>query len=344
MGAQVIAVGYGSSEGGAVPGQLAQAEAVRRGEVTVSRRDDALLRRIAAETGGVYFREIEQRPTTATLLPPPRPSAEPEPKAGGDPLLPWLWAAGLALLAELWLSGQSGLRLRLPRLRRSRRLAAATLAGVAIASTGIGPFSSWLEDGDAALAANKPDEALALYREAERARGGDAGTQIRIGNALFRLQRIEQSASAYLEALRALGPDDREARFVASFNLGNALVAQKHYEEARDAYWSALLAMPDSTEAKFNYEFAVEKILELPPVPETEPSDDAQRESEQPQPGEAGDAPGRGEPQPAPGGLDEREAQAWLETLEEPVGDALERQITNEFDGKPRARPGGKTW
>jgi hypothetical protein len=79
-------------------------------------------------------------------------------------------------------------------------------------------------------------------------------------------------------------------------------------------------------------------------VPEPEPSDDAQRESEQPQPGEAGDAPGRGAPQPAPGGLDEREAQAWLETLEEPVGDALERQITNEFDGKPRARPGGKTW
>ena len=343
MGAKVIAVGYGTAEGGPVPGQLALAEAVRRGEATVSRRDDAVLRRIAAETGGAYFREIDERPSTANLLPPPQPSADPKPESHRDPLQPWLWAAALALLAELWLSGQPGLRVRLPQLRR-RRLAAATLAGVALASTGVGPFSSWLEEGDAALAANEPDEALALYREAERAHGADARTQIRIGNALFRMQRTEQAASAYLEALRVLEPDDREARFAASFNLGNTLVAQKHFEEARDAYWSALLALPDSTEAKFNYEFAVEKILKLPPVPETEPSDDAQRESEQPQPGEAGDAPGRGEPQPAPGGLDEREAQAWLETLEEPVGDALARQVTNEFDGKPRARPGGKTW
>jgi Ca-activated chloride channel family protein len=344
LGAQVVAVGYGSEEGGPVPGQLALAEAVRRGEATVSRRGDAVLRRIAAETGGAYFREIEERPTTADLLPPPQPSAEPEPQSNADPLLPWLIAAAAALLAELWLSGQPGWRVSLPRLRRRRLAAAAALAVLALAGTGIGPLSSWLEDGDAALAAGKPDEALALYREAERARGADARTQIRIGNSLFRLERVEQAASAYLEALRTLRSDDAEARFAANFNLGNTLVAQKHFEEARDAYWSALLAVPDSREAKFNYEFALEKILAIPPVPETEPNQDAQSDAESPQPAQADDAPGRGEPQPAPGGLDEREAQAWLETLEEPVGQALERQVTNEFDGKPRARPGSKTW
>ena len=343
LGAHVVAVGYGTEEGGAVPGQLALAEAVRRGEATLSRRGDAVLRRIASETGGAYFREIEERPTTADLLPPPRPSAAPAPKPTTDPLLPWLLAATLALLAELWFSGPRGVRI--PRLRgRRRRLAVATLAGIALAGTAFGPTSSWLEQGDAALEAGHPDEALALYREAERARGSDSPTQIRIGNALFRLERIEQAASAYLEALRALGPDDREARFAASFNLGNTLVAQKHYEEARDAYWSALLAVPESSEAKFNYEWAVERILEIPPVPETEPNQNSQRDSDAPQPSPAGDAPGRGEPQPASGGLDEHEAQAWLDTLEEPVGDALRRQVTNEFDGKPRARPGGKTW
>ncbi len=343
LAAQVVAIGYGTEEGGAVPGQLALAEAVRRGEATVSRRGDAVLRRVASETGGAYFREIEERPTTADLLPPPVPSAEPEPESKADPLLPWLLAAALALLAELWLSGQPGVRISRPRARR-RQLAAATLAGVALAGTAFGPLSSWLEQGDQALAAGRPDEALALYREAERARGPDARTQIRIGNALFRLERMDQAASAYLEALRALAPDDPEARFAASFNLGNTLVAQKHFEEARDAYWAALLAMPESPEAKFNYEWSVERILEIPPVPETEPNRDAQSDSEAPQPSPSGDAPGRGEPQPAPGGLDEREAQAWLETLEEPVGEALERQVTNEFDGQPRARPGSKTW
>jgi len=342
LGARVVAVGYGTESGGAVPGQAALAEAVRRGESTVSVRDDSVLARIANETGGFFVSEIDERPTTADLLPPPDPLAVPDPVRVPDPLLPWLAGAGLALAAELWFSGGGFPRVR-ARARRRRALAAATTA-VALTTAAFGPASSWIAEGDAALAAGHPDEALALFREAERTRGSDARTQIRIGNALFRLERIDQAASAYLEALRSVAPDDDEARFAASFNLGNVLLAQKHFEEARDAYWSALLAQPASAEAKFNYEWAVERILELPPVPESEPTSNPQRESESPQASENADSPGRGEPQPAAGGLDEHEAQQWLATLEEPVGQALRQQVTNEFGGKPRARPGGNTW
>lgn len=344
LGAHVVAVGYGTTDGAAVPGQLALAEAIRRGEPTVSRRNDAILRRVAAETGGVYFREIEERPTTADLLPapPPRGEAEPGSEAATDPLLPWLAAAGLALAAELWLSGE-GLRRPRMRLPRRRVLAAAT-AALTLATVAFGPASSWLSRGDEALEAGRAEEALALYREAERAGADDARTQIRIGNALFELERIDQAASAYLEALRAVRLDDDEARFSASFNLGNTLVVQKHFEEARDAYWSALLSRPGDLEAKFNYEFTLERILEIPPVPETEPNQNSRRDSESPQPSPDGDSRGRGEPQPTPGGLDEHEAERWLATLDEPVGDALRRQVTNEFNGKPRARPGAKTW
>ena len=346
LGARVVVVGYGTENGGSVPGQLALAEAVRRGEATVSRRDDALLRRIAVETRGAYFREIDERPETGDLLPPPVARAEPEPNAESaparDPLLPWLAAAGLALLAELWLSGE-GVSRR-PSARARRRAITATATGLALTMVAFGPASSWLAEGDEALAAGHPEEALALYREAERTRAGGARTQIRIGNALFRLERIDQAASAYLEALRTVRPDDDEARFAASFNLGNTLVAQKHFEEARDAYWSALLAESTSTEAKFNYEWTLARILEIPPVPESEPNQNSPRENESPQPSPSADSPGRGEPQPSPGGLDEREAEQWLSTLEEPVGNALRQQVTNEFNGKPRARAGGKTW
>ncbi len=345
LGAHVVAVGYGTEEGGAVPGQLALAEAVRRGEATVSRRNDAVLRRIAAETGGVYFRELEERPSTADLLPPqaPRAAPEPEPEPASDPLLPFLIAAALALAAELWLSGD-GFRRPRARAQPRRRLVAAAAAGVALLTVAFGPTSSWLERGDQALASGHPEEALTLYREAERTGANDARTQIRIGNALFRLERIDQAAGSYLDALRSVGRDDSEARFAASFNLGNTLVAKKHFEEARDAYWAALLAEPSSVEAKFNYEWARERILEIPPVPESEPNQNPKRDSESPQPAPNGDTPGRGEPQPSAGGLDEHEAQAWLSTLEEPVGEALRRQVTNTFNGKPRARPGSRTW
>ncbi|MGH7292879.1 MAG: VWA domain-containing protein, partial [Myxococcota bacterium] len=88
LGARVVAVGYGTSEGAAVPGQAAQREGVRRGEEIVSRRDDALLRRIADDTGGAYFREFDDRPTTATLLPAPAPHETIDPASVADPLLP----------------------------------------------------------------------------------------------------------------------------------------------------------------------------------------------------------------------------------------------------------------
>jgi Ca-activated chloride channel family protein len=344
LSVRVVAVGYGTAEGGAVPGQLALAEAVRRGEATLSRREDATLRRIAAATDGAYFRELEERPSPADLLPPREARDAPPPQDPRDPLRPLLVAAGLALALELLLSGGS---FAFAGARRRRRALAGAASAVVLAGASFGPASSWLAEGDAALAAGRAEEALALYREAERTRAGEARVQIRIGNALFRLARTDQAASAYLEALRVVAPDDGAARFAASFNLGNTLVAQKHFEEARDAYWAALVAEPASREAKFNYEWTLERLREEPPVPESDTSQEPserERESEEPEPSPSADGQGRADPRPARDGLDEQEAQRWLATLEEPVGEALRQQVTNEFDAKPRARPGGKTW
>jgi hypothetical protein len=330
LGAHVVAVGYGTEVGGAVPGQLALAEAVRRGEATVSpgRRS---LRRIASETGGAYFREIEERPRLPTCR--RRRARVRRPSRSDDRPAPAVAAAARSPARRALALGQSGIRVR--RRRARRRLAAATLAGVALAGTAFGPFSGWLEQGDAALEAGRPDEALALYREAERARGSDARTQIRIGNALFRLERVEQAASAYLEALRALRlTTSRRASPRASTwqHAGRA----KHYER-RATPTGPRCRGAFERRGEVQYEWAVERILEIPPVPETEPSRRTAR-PESPQPSPTGDAPGRGEPQPASGGLDEGEAQAWLETPRSQARGA-QRQVTNELAaGRARGR------
>ena len=139
--------------------------------------------------------------------------------------------------------------------------------------------------------------------------------------------------------------EDPDTRFAASFNLGNTFVAKQHFEEARDAYWAALVARPSSVEAKFNYEWAVEHIRELPPVPPPQPSDEPKHESKDSGQGESSDSrPQRSDAQPEKGALDQQEAKRWLDTLDEPVGDALRQQVINATGGKPRARPGGKTW
>ena len=139
-------------------------------------------------------------------------------------------------------------------------------------------------------------------------------------------------------------PDDTEARFAAGFNLGNSLVAKKHFEEARDAYWSALLAEPNSLEAKWNYEFAQKQIQELPPVPQPDPSAAPKKENDSAGQGGQSQQSRRSEPRPEKGSLDEREAERWLDTLEEPISEALRQQVTNATGGKARARPGGRTW
>ena len=341
LGVRVVAVGYGTAEGGPVPGQAALAEAVRSGESTVSRRNDGLLQRIADGTDGAYFREIESRPSPEQLLPPREAQAPPAPLRRRDPLLPLLAVAAAALAAELWLSG-GGFRAR---RRPTRRAHAAATAAAALA---LGAFGEgWvIQRGDAALEAGKPDDALALYHEAAATVERDPRLSIRIGNALYRLERIDQAASAYLEALRLLTAQDDEARFAASFNLGNTFAARQHFEEARDAYWAALIANPNSLEAKFNYEWAVEHVLPTPPVPEPDPSSAPKHEDKDSGKGESSDSrpQQRSDARPERGSLDEQEAKRWLDTLDEPVGDALRQQITNATGGRPRAHPGGKTW
>jgi Ca-activated chloride channel homolog len=352
LGVRAVVVGYGTEEGGPVPGQAALTEAVRSGESTVSRRNDGLLQRIADETdGGVYFREIEERPRAEQLLPPREARAAPAPpQRRPDALTPFLVVAALALAGELWLSGgafsarRRVSRVAMPRLALSRRL---QVTAIALVSLALGAFgeSTLIARGDAAMANDKPDEALSLYHEAASTLDRDARLSIRIGNALFRLDRVDQAASSYLEALRILSSDDPEARFTASFNLGNAFVARQHFEEARDAYWAALVAKPTSLEAKFNYEWAVDHIQPLPPPPEPAPSDKPKRDDESGGKGESSDSrPQQRSAKPEKGSLDEQEAQRWLDTLDEPVGDALRQQITNATNGRPRARPGGKTW
>jgi len=351
LGVRVVAVGYGTAEGGRVPGHATVVEAFEQGESTLSQRNDALLQHVADETEGEYFAEIDTRPAPAALLANPALEAAPPGERGPDPLAPLLLAAALALVAELWLSGGAfALRARLrgsatpaaPAWRRRRVQAAVAL----LAGLGLGAFgaSGMIAEGDADLADGRADQALVLYRQAEWLRPGDARLKIRIGNALFDLGQVDQASSAYLDALRRVEPDDAEARFAASFNLGNALVAKKHFEEARDAYWTALLANPGSVEAKWNYEFAAKQVQELPPVPQPDPDAEPSKENDASGQGSPSKNAQRTEPKPQKGSLDEREAQRWLDTLEEPVADALRQQVTNASGGKTRARPGGPTW
>jgi tetratricopeptide (TPR) repeat protein len=336
LGVRVVAVGYGTPEGAYVPGPGNEPLRDARGRAVESRRSDHVLRRVAVTTGGTYHREFEQSPSARLLLPEPQalpvddtPEAEPV----------WeLWLALAALLLSLELALSAGLRM--PRALGRRAAAAA----VALGLVAIGPWDR-LEEGDAYLDQGQARRALSLYRAYERRSGSTPASRIRIGNAHYRLDEPERAATQYQSVLRDVRPEDRPTRFVASFNLGVAYLSLERFGPARDEFWAALRERPDSLEAKFNYEWARERVppdpeIAMPPTPQEaegpKGSDEGARETES-------ELTEHGSEQGAPT-LEREEAERWLETLQERPGEPLRREIAGELEREPGPRRGGPTW
>lgn len=336
LGVRVTAVGFGTPQGGPIPLSRGADLENAYGETVISRRSDALLERIAHGTNGSYLREREDDPEAAALLPAVRArghASETPPRQTYEALL---GLAALCLLLEVLSSTRRG------RLVPARRSHAAALLALTLSLLSCGP-RSWIEEGDRLLEGGQVREALAQYRKAERAIGVAPLTSIRIGNAYYRMGESRRAATAYLEALRGLGPEDDTARFTASFNLGNTLLERSHYPEARDAFWVALRGRPSSLEAKFNYEWALERVEPTtpPPLPGA-----AQRPADAEAIGpSASVARAEGETRRKGGDsrssrIDPSEAQRWLSSLEEPLAEPLRREIAQQMGGDKE----GQTW
>jgi Ca-activated chloride channel family protein len=329
-GIRVVPVGFGTPSGGVVPGRSGGLRD-EDGQIVRSRRRDAVLRRIAAATGAAYHREPEERPDPSGLIPRPDPVAREEKEKRPEPLPFWVVIAAVALVVEIVLSS--------PRRRPAGGVAVAGVAALLLAA---GP-RSWIEEGDRKLERGEARAALSLYRKAERTSGTKAETQIRVGNAMYRLATLGLASGSYVEALRLLGPEDTELRFVAAFNLGTALLAQERYREAQDAFWTALMAQPGDLEAKFNYEWSAARVPpeEEPPTPSV-----TNRESERARDGDGA----RDAPHPVPtekrrppprADLGPEEAKRWLRGIEDDPTEALRDQIGGRAGP---SRRGGQTW
>lgn len=347
-GVRTVAVGFGTEQGDIVPGPNGGAMFDRSGLAIVSRRSDAMLERIANATGGRYYRELEDAPDPADLIPAVEELRERGEVPAAGPLTALIAGAALLLALELLLSSAP---VALPSLWRHRSASAALALGL------VGCPQGWVQEGDANFADGKVQEALSLYRRMERTYGVAPDTQIRIGNALYRMDEPDRASAAYLEALRRLEEKDGGARFVASFNLGNSLLQQEHFDEAREQFWTALREDPRSLEAKFNYEWAAARTAPpeppppAPPSPNSAPADGAGEGEATDADGASGESSGQGvresrelrEPQAAPD-LSETEARRWLETIEDALDAPLRRQVNESLGAKPRRRVAGQTW
>jgi len=113
-----------------------------------------------------------------------------------------------------------------------------------------------VEQGNAALKAGKPDEALSHYDKAAAALPVDAGVHFNRGAALYGLSRFEEAGEEFLRATQGADPALKASAFR---HLGNAFAKKEKFKESIEAYKRALALRPDDQEAKWNLEIALRK-------------------------------------------------------------------------------------
>ena len=116
-----------------------------------------------------------------------------------------------------------------------------------------------VEQGNAALQAGKPEDALAHYDKAVAKLPAEAGVHFDRGAALYALSRFEEAGQ---EFLRATEGQDTGLKAAAFRSLGNALAKQEKHKDAVEAYKRALSLRPDDKAAKWNLEIALRKQKE----------------------------------------------------------------------------------
>jgi len=116
-----------------------------------------------------------------------------------------------------------------------------------------------VEQGNAALQAGKPEDALAHYDKAVAKLPAESGVHFDRGAALYALSRFEEAGQ---EFLRATEGQDEGLKAAAFRSLGNALARQEKHKDAVEAYKRALTLRPDDKAAKWNLEIALRKQKE----------------------------------------------------------------------------------
>jgi Ca-activated chloride channel family protein len=267
------------------------------GSPVLSRPDPALLRRLAAETGGSFSvvapgrtgldgvaREVDKaarRPLSGSVGT-NRQERFQVPLAAAVGALALLLVGPLGFLARRPAKAGAALAALLLALAAAPRLAAQAAPAPQAAPQGASapaapaptpapaslkervlsrpPFTTARGEalaGKKALEEKRPEEAVARFAHAAELAPKDPVAAYNLGTALSLAGRGEEA----LAALRkAKGASRGDVAADAAFNAGNVLLSGKQWEPAAAAYRDALRARPGDSDAAFNYELALRRL------------------------------------------------------------------------------------
>jgi tetratricopeptide (TPR) repeat protein len=225
------------------------------------------------------------------------------------------------------------------KLRPGLALTALTIAALALSACGAdspladgpgplpdraGPLTN--NQGNQDFAAEDYNAALDAYALADQKMPERPEPEYNSGNALYRMESLEEAQGQYQGAL--VMADDDEISRNSLFNIGNVLFLSEQYPEAIEAYKETLRIDPTDLDAKHNLELALQQL----------------QQQQQPQPGESEDEEGdeqqpEGEPEQQPDEEGEQENQEQQQGQGNPSDPPQQSESEEDSDQEPQPAP-----
>lgn len=288
-GLVIYAVGVGTPRGELVPvaSSDGQTQFVRdeQGGLVTSRLDEALLRRIAQATGGVYRPLGESGMGLESLYKEDLsalPQSDLSARSQKVPIERYQWPLGAALLL-LGIEPLVGERRRRfaaqsrgARIEDCERGSRMVVAGAGFAAFLLvsGTASASPQSAERAYHAGQFDRAEAEYSKAQKAAPDDTRLSFDLGDAAYRKGDFDAAAKAFETTLRS---DDLKLQSEAYYNLGNARyrigehalagndidATRREWKQAVSRYEGALALDSKDQDARDNLELVKRRLAEL---------------------------------------------------------------------------------
>lgn len=355
-GVKIFTIGFGSTRGEPIPikdekGALKEYKKKRSGEMVLSKLNETDLIKIAAATGGEYYRAsaagIAVDRVAEDILSMEKKQLKDRWENDLESRFQFpLVLAFILLMSEFFMS---------------ERKNASRPKGALKILLALGFLLLLLQYAEPVLAspAGNVQKGCRLYNrgkypEADTAfkKGLEKNPELHLlhfndGAALYRMGKFQDAAA---EFTRAATSPDKSLREKALYNLGNSLYRAQKEKEALAAFKDAIKTNPDDLDAKFNYEFIRKKMQEQKKKEDQKKKDDQKKKKEQqkqknkkqkdkpspsPTPSPSPSASPAAAPTPSPGGMSKEDAERLLNALKDEEKQALkERKVPAQ--GVPR--------
>ncbi len=292
-GVRVFAIGIGRDEGAPIPREGGGFRTDRRGEIILSRLDEAALQRIALTTGGRYVRSVTGDVDLEQIYAQGIKAQLEDQELGSSRRQRWQerfqWLLVLALSA-LMLEPLIG-----DRLRRRGVTVASTVFLAWLISLPDGTFAQpqatgSLADGSEpspmveysspyeAFDAGAYAQALEGFVDRQTRQPDDPEVSLNVGAAHYKLNDFEAAGAQFF---RAAATGDDGLRAEALYNLGNSAYRRGRLGEAIDLYMASLEVNPDDLDTKFNLEFVREELKKRQQQQQNQDANDQNQDQDQ---------------------------------------------------------------